>query len=154
MIMFDVLVYLFENYLPDACPEPAALARKLAAAGFADGDISEALDWLAGLEGEGSTAGFLRAPRADSLRIFDEEELAVLSAECRGFLAFLEQADAIDAQAREVILERVAALAADQEIPLEEFKVIVLMVVWRRQIALDTLILEELLDEGDCPLPH
>jgi Smg protein len=152
--MFDVLVYLFENYLPDACPEPAALARKLAAAGFADGDIGEALDWLAGLAGEGATGAFLRSPRADSQRIYDEEELAALPAECRGFLAFLEQAGAIDAQAREVILERATALAADREIPLEEFKVIVLMVVWRRQIALDTLILEELLDEGESPLPH
>ena len=152
--MFDVLVYLFENYLPDVCPEPAALARKLAAAGFEDGDIGEALEWLAGLAGEGATEAFLRSPRADSQRIYDEEELAALPAECRGFLAFLEQAGAIDAQAREVILERATALAADREIPLEEFKVIVLMVVWRRQIALDPLILEELLDEGESPPPH
>ena len=30
--MFDILVYLFENYVhADACPEPAQLARKLTA---------------------------------------------------------------------------------------------------------------------------
>ena len=48
--MFDILVYLFENYVhADACPEPAQLARKLTAAGFEEEEISEALDWLSGL---------------------------------------------------------------------------------------------------------
>ena len=37
--MIDILVYLFENYLPDACPEPALLARKLSAAGFEQEEI-------------------------------------------------------------------------------------------------------------------
>jgi hypothetical protein len=41
--MIDILVYLFENYPPDACPEPAALARKLTAAGFETEEISAAL---------------------------------------------------------------------------------------------------------------
>ena len=49
--MIDILVYLFENYLPDACPEPEVLARKLSAAGFGSDDISEALSWLDGLAG-------------------------------------------------------------------------------------------------------
>mgnify|MGYP001770310173 CR=1 FL=1 len=48
--MFDILVYLFESYIhADACPESDQLARKLAAAGFEDEEISEALEWLAGL---------------------------------------------------------------------------------------------------------
>ena len=48
--MFDILVYLYETYYrPDACPEPAALARKLSAVGFDDVEITEALDWLNGL---------------------------------------------------------------------------------------------------------
>ena len=38
--MFDILVYLFENYVhADACPEPAQLARKLSAAGFEEEEI-------------------------------------------------------------------------------------------------------------------
>ena len=48
--MFDILVYLYETYYrPDACPEPAALARKLSAVGFDDVEISEALVWLTDL---------------------------------------------------------------------------------------------------------
>ena len=35
--MFDILVYLFENYVhADACPEPAQLARKLTAEDLED----------------------------------------------------------------------------------------------------------------------
>ena len=48
--MFDILVYLYETYYrPDACPEPAALAKKLSAVGFDDVEISEALVWLTDL---------------------------------------------------------------------------------------------------------
>ena len=47
--MIDILVYLFENYQPDACPAPAVLTQKLAAAGFEADDISAALLWLDGL---------------------------------------------------------------------------------------------------------
>ena len=62
--MFDILVYLYETYFrPDACPEPAALARKLSAVGFEDDEISEAIVWLtdltemAGAAGSGQASG-------------------------------------------------------------------------------------------------
>ena len=46
--MFDILVYVFENYLPEACPEPGALARKLSAVGFEEGlTVAEGLIWSA-----------------------------------------------------------------------------------------------------------
>ena len=39
--MFDVLVYLYENYWrPDACPDHRQLSRKLSAVGF-----ESAPDW-------------------------------------------------------------------------------------------------------------
>ena len=48
--MFDVLVYLYENYWrPDACPEHEQLTRKLTAVGFESDEIEEALTWLDGL---------------------------------------------------------------------------------------------------------
>ena len=44
--MFDVLVYLYENYgALHACPDPDSLSRKLTAAGFDDEEINEALAW-------------------------------------------------------------------------------------------------------------
>jgi Smg protein len=49
--MFEVLVYVYENYWQgDACPEPRQLGRKLSAAGFEAEEIEEALVWLGGLQ--------------------------------------------------------------------------------------------------------
>jgi Smg protein len=143
--MIDILVYLFENYLPDACPEPAVLARKLSAAGFGNDDISAALSWLDGLAGEES--GLCRNPAlASSTRIFSEDEQDRLPAVCRGFITFLEQHEAVDAPLREAIIERALALP-DAEVSLDRLKVIVLAVIWRYRHEVDALILEELLAE-------
>ena len=83
---------------------------------------------------------------AGSTRIYDEEEQERLPAACRGFIAFLEQHDAVDAPLREAIIERALALP-DAEISLDRLKVIVLAVIWRYRHEVDALILEELLAE-------
>lgn len=146
--MIDILVYLFENYQPDACPAPTVLARKLTAAGFEADDITAALSWLEGLSG-GETVDMVQ-PQAGSLRVFAPEEIERLSVEARGFIAFLEEHEAIDPVLRETIIERAMALPGSQ-ISVDRLKVIVLAVIWRRQHAIDALILEELLadDEDD-----
>ncbi len=142
--MIDILVYLFENYLPDACPEPAVLAKKLSAAGFESDDITAALSWLDGLAGDSRTP--CRAPGSAAIRIYDEEEMDRLPAEARGFIAFLEQHEAIDAPLREAIIERALALP-DAVVSVDRLKVIVLAVIWRFRHEVDALILEELLAE-------
>ena len=142
--MIDILVYLFENYLPDACPEPAVLARKLSAAGFGNDDISAALSWLDGLAGEEGDR--CRNPAAGAMRVYDDEEQERLPAACRGFISFLEQHDAVDTRLREAIIERALALP-DAEVSLDRLKVIVLAVIWRYRHEVDALILEELLAE-------
>lgn len=143
--MIDILVYLFENYLPDACPEPAVLARKLSAAGFGTDDISAALSWLDGLGGEAG-GRCLNPAQANSIRIYDEAEQEKLPVVCRGFISFLEHHDAVDAPLREAIIERALALP-DAEVGLDRLKVIVLAVIWRYRHEVDALILEELLAE-------
>lgn len=142
--MIDILVYLFENYLPDACPPPSVLAKKLSAAGFETNDISAALAWLDGLAGE-VVAPCLPAAAA-STRIFDSREQDRLSVECRGFISFLEQHAAIDTALREAIIERALALP-DESVSLDRLKIIVLAVIWRYRHEVDALILEELLAE-------
>ncbi len=152
--MFDILVYLFENFFhSDACPEPEQLALKLSAAGFQDEEISEALQWLDGLQ-EART-GSLPAIAADngSVRCFCPEELAKLDMECRGFLAFLESAGVLNPLTRELILERAMALS-DHSVSLSKLKIIVLMVLWNQHQAMDTLILEELLSGNDARYLH
>jgi Smg protein len=146
--MIDILVYLFENYQPDACPAPTVLAKKLTAAGFEAGDITAALAWLDGLANTEKLD--ITAPDAHSIRVFVDSEQQRFSVEAMGFIAFLEQNDAIDAPLREAIIERALALPGNH-ISVDRLKVIVLTVIWRRQIAIDALILEELLadDEDD-----
>lgn len=86
--MFDILVYLFESYIhADACPEGELLNRKLSAAGFEQDDISEALEWLAGLRRVAREIHPGTAPQAGSVRIYTEEEQALLDGRCRGFLS-------------------------------------------------------------------
>ena len=122
------------------------LAKKLSAAGFESDDISAALAWLDGLNGDDlAPAG---APSSGSVRVYEKSEQARLSIEARGFIVFLEQQGAIDASLRETIIERVLALP-DQTVSVDRLKVIVLAVIWRRQHAIDALILEELLAEVD-----
>ena len=47
--MFDILVYLVENYFHNGqLPDAETITKRLSAAGFEDDDISEALTWLSG----------------------------------------------------------------------------------------------------------
>ena len=145
--MFDILVYLFETYVhAGACPESDQLARKLSAAGFEEEEISEALSWLEGLRGEISIPDI--GSDSDSVRVYADEEMRRLDAECRGFLTFLENAGVLDALTREMIIERAMALS-DHRLTRSRLKVIVLMVLWQQEQSIDTLILDELLTEED-----
>src|ERR1700690_1166511 len=124
--MFDVLVYLFENYYQaDAYPDHDTLSRKLHAAGFENEDISEALDWLNDLARfkENDLPQALDA--GISYRAYSHDELSKLSTEGRGFLVFLESARVLSPILREVILERAMALPGDV-VGLEKLKVIAL----------------------------
>ena len=153
--MIDVLVYLFETYAHlDSYPEPNQLARKLSAAGFEQDEIEEAMGWLSGLERAGGAEKPLIAAESRSIRLYSAAEQSRLDTECRGFLAFLEEAGAINALTREIVVERALALE-DEEVSLAQLKVIVLMVLWNQQVTTDTLVLEELLSDDDEPrAPH
>lgn len=156
--MFDILVYLFETYAqPGACPESSVLARKLSAIGFEQEDISAALDWISGLEAlaeEGHPNHHRLTSGSRSVRLYCGAELAKLPAQCRGFLCFLEGAEAIDPVLREMIIER-AMVLREAVVSLDKLKIIVLMVLWRRHRSLDTLMMEELLTAGDdVPFVH
>jgi Smg protein len=140
--MFDVLVYVYENYWrPDACPDHQQLSRKLSAVGFENDEIQEALSWLDGLAA-GSQAR-ARVPSRDSLRVYTEAEREQLGDESIAFLAFLESAGVLGAEMREMVLDRAKAVGSGP-IELHDLKVIVLMVFWSLGEEPDALILDEL----------
>jgi Smg protein len=147
--VFDVLVYLYENYgALHACPDTDSLTKRLTAAGFDDEEISDALAWLSGLE-QITQESIAVGPESErAFRIYAALEIDRLGAEAIGFLSFLEHAGQLTPTQREIAIER--ALATDEApIPIEMLKVIVLMVLWSQQADIDVLLLEELLDSGD-----
>ena len=146
--MFDVLVYLYENYgAPHACPDSDSLSRKLTAAGFDDEEIHEALAWLQGLE-RVTEQSVAVGPESDgAFRIYAVLETERLGSASIGFLSFLENAGQLTPTQREIVIERALAIE-DTPIPLDMLKVIVLMVLWSQQADIDALLLEELLDDG------
>jgi Smg protein len=146
--MFEILVYLFENYYQgERCPDPDTLARKLTDAGFGDDEITDALDWLKHLSRPNDEQYPEAFELCDAFRAHTHAELAKLSTESRGFITFLESAGVLTAPLRELIIDRAMALPEDT-VDLDKLKVIVLMVLWARRGDVDTLILEELLPEG------
>ena len=147
--MFDVLVYLYENYgALHACPDADSLTRRLTAAGFEDEEISDALAWLSGLEQVTQESIAVGPESNHAFRIYAALEIDRLGADAIGFLSFLEHAGQLTPTQREIVIER--ALATDETpIPLEMLKVIVLMVLWSQQADIDVLLLEELLDSGN-----
>ncbi len=145
--MFDVLVYLYETYYrPDACPDSAALVKKLSAIGFEDEEISKALGWLTDLD-KTTTDFSHRFPEQTAcsfgMRIYAPQEFDVLGTAAVGFIQFLESAKLLDSIQREIVIERALA-ASDSRISLDKLKVIVLMVLWNQGKEPDGLMFDEL----------
>jgi Smg protein len=146
--VLDILIYVFDRYMLDETPdvpEREALARDLESAGFAEANVERALDWLADLAGErnrpqlhgtqddntgdspeSATEG--KPATVASMRIYTAQELTRLTADCRGLLLSLEQAGILSPQQREIVIDRLLALDAE-DFDLEQVKWVVLMVL-------------------------
>lgn len=151
--MFDILVYLVENYFHNGqLPDAETITKRLSAAGFEDDDISEALTWLSGFGQPEEAASNEAFAQSRGFRIYANEELTNLTVEARGFIIFLQDSDIISAPQRELIIERVLALP-ETSVDLERIKLIVLMVLWNQQQSVDSLVLE-LLASRDYSSPQ
>jgi Smg protein len=150
--MFDVLVYLYENYWrPDACPDHAQLTRKLSAVGFERDEIQEALTWLDGLAG--TAQSYSGQQSADAMRVYSPAEQEMLGEESIGFVSFLESAGVLHPPMREMVIDRATAIGVTP-IELDDLKVIVLMVFWSLGEEPDALILDELFVAPEERLIH
>jgi Smg protein len=130
--VLDILIYVFDRYMlhetPDV-PERERLARDLERVGFAPANVERALDWLADLAfGHEQAADTAHADASAGVRVFSDSELARLSTECRGLLLRLESARVLTPQQREIVIERMLALDADEP-DTEQLKWVVLMVL-------------------------
>ena len=152
--MFDILLYLYDNYLvADLHPDAETLSRKLAAVGFETEDIDRALDWLAALDEldpvaeDAATAG---------TRCYTAQEMQRLAPDGLGFLIHLENAGLLPGRAREWVIEQALALE-DPEVAADKIKWITLLAISRLNGPGDALWLEDLVraeEDGWQPTLH
>ncbi|MCX7627138.1 MAG: DUF494 domain-containing protein [Methylophilaceae bacterium] len=152
--MFEVLVYLFENYIGAGVPtDERTLVRALHEAGFDNEDINKAFNWLNDLEAMADRASTQAAADRAAYRIYSLEETKKIGADSRSFLLFLEQANVLNPLEREVVIDRLMALP-DREVSLEQTKWIALMVLWRHGKVRDYLFVEDALFSNGRTVLH
>ncbi len=133
-MMFDILMYLFENYIhseAEVIADHDILTDELTRAGFHQDEIYKALAWiekLAALQ-DCETHPYMNRIENKSVRVYVPEETEKLDVECRGFLLFLEQVNVLDFASRELVIERVMELDT-KDFTLDDLKWVVLMVLF------------------------
>jgi len=141
--MFEVLVYMFENYFEaDIRPDQSTLTNELTAAGFNQDDIKGAFNWFDALEEMTGLASIDGVAHGLGMRIYTHAETEKISAESLSFLIFLEQAKVLNVAQRELIVDRVMALP-QSEVHIKELRWIVLMALWNQGKAKDYLFVED-----------
>ena len=109
--MFEVLVFMFENYFANhAFPDNEVMAQELSAAGFKQSDISGAVDWLHAMKTMLTEPPAVYSHKLTGLRMFASAELKKISTESISFLLFLQQANVINDVERDLIVDRAMAL--------------------------------------------
>ncbi len=130
--VLDVLMFLFENYLDDDSetqPDRDTLHDELEQAGFPHHAVSRAFDWLEGLATEAPASHEIQTLHA--LRVYSPEETLRLDTEARGFILYLEQIGILSPPQRELVLDRIMELDAE-EIDIDQVKWIILMVLFNQ----------------------
>jgi len=129
--VLDVLMYLFETYVDtEEEPEPDQdeLRGELSRAGFGDGEIDRALDWLDGLTDQQESLHYVNQTDHGT-RIYNDFETQRLDAQCRGYVTYLEQIGILTPPQREILVDRLLALESE-DIDVEQIKWVVLMVLF------------------------
>jgi Smg protein len=132
--MFEILMYLFENYMDGSVALNAdqdTIVSELESAGFHRSEIGRALDWLDGLNRVQEDVQ--SSPHLPSLaiRYYSPEECEQIGTEGRGFLLYLEQIGILDSMTREVVIDRLTVLD-NREIDLGRIKWVVLIALFNQ----------------------
>ena len=152
--MFDILVYLFENYFEaDVYPDEGTLTRELSAAGFARDEINQAIAWINGLEKLTQQSYLPDLANSRAQRCYSDIEETRIGIESRGFLLFLESSGILNPVQREWVIDRIMALN-EHEVSLEQVKWTVLLVLWSQGQASDFMFIEDLLFGDAQPTMH
>ena len=128
--VLDILIHLFENFLDaddDSAPSRDALQQDLEQAGYPEADVERALSWLESLASDPDR--IMSEGTARAVRVFSGHEQVRLDTDVRGYLLYLENLGILSGAQREVVIDRLLALEAD-DIDIEQLKWVVLMVLF------------------------
>ena len=127
--VFDVLMYLFENYYMDednpVTPDRELVQQELSQAGFPTLEIDRAFLWMEGLACDSNPPD---RQSEYSLRLFSNREMDRLDIDSRGFILFLEQMGVLSPASRELVVDRAMALE-NEDFDLDQLKWVILMVL-------------------------
>lgn len=128
--VLDVLTYMFESYFEeaDAMFNRETLLEELIEVGFDHGNVEKAFNWLADLPTSNDDLQ-LTSPTHSTTRIFNSWEFKKLDLQCQGCLLELEQMGILTPASRELVIDRVMALEAD-EISIEQLRWVCLIVLY------------------------
>lgn len=143
--MFEVLVFMFENYIAHhALLDDDIMTQELSAAGFEQSDIVGAVDWFHEMKTRLIEPPAVYAHQHCSMRLFSESEYKKISLESISFVIFLQQANVINDVERDIILDRAMALKQEQ-IKIEEMRWITMIALWNAGREKDYLFVEDAL---------
>ncbi len=127
--VLSVLVYLFKHYMQDdgqIIKSEEHLFENLIEAGFCRSTIMAAFGWLASLAFNQTTSSDSAQPT--SLRLYTQEEMHMLSRECRGFLLCLEQQKILTPLSREIVIHQIMQLSQEPiDLPLLKWVILIVL---------------------------
>src|SRR5699024_4611545 len=114
--LLDVLLYLFENFSMPNIEHTNQVRADLGEAGFMPDEIDDAFDWIRASQNNDQI--LLSEPDDQALRLYSPLEQQLLSSACRGYLTRLQHCGVLTATLRETVIDRLLALADDDDAPI------------------------------------
>jgi len=156
--LIDVLIYIYENYMDSEESVPMdqlTLEEELLQAGFQQGEVSKAFNWLDELAWrQGSLVEYGTAAPNHSIRILSDREQQRMDLETQGLLLNLEQSGILDPMSRELVIERCMAIETE-ELTTDDVKWVVLLVLLNQPGQENAFaLMEELVYNGEPPYLH
>lgn len=159
--VLEVLLYLFENYMVEGAqmrPDQDILNAELVNAGFGEGEIGKAFDWLDDLTmlcNEDDTEkpeNLLTGGSSSGVRHLSRAEFDRLGKEGWGLITLLETAAVLDPDTRELVIDRIMALDS-VDVDVDHVRWVIMMVLCSRQPQDDQMSMwvEELVMDGAEP---
>ena len=131
--VFDVLMYLFENYMDEDAefhPDQETLTTELTEAGFPAAKSARRSTGSKGCRPCARAPRVCRCPAAvRRCAITFRRKWKSSTRSVRGFLLYMEQSGVLDSTMRELVIDRAMALEVE-EIAIDQLKWIMLMVLF------------------------